>query len=207
MNPMEPKRACSHPGCRQVVVSGKCSTHRRERTEKPRPKTAERGYGGRWQRASEAYRRCNPICVAHALHGDVVPARCVDHIVPIRCCPELQWDEDNWQSLCWICHTAKTRQDPTEPWHPLADHVVVCGLPGSGKTTYARSTGLPYWDADEQGLQGVEQIRSARAQWIARHSGPCVVIVASTFTAPHLAAAITGRVKHMTEQHVERMPL
>ena len=66
--------------------------------------TAERGYGGRWQRARVRFLRNNPIC-AYCEHEDrVTEASVVDHKIPHRGNQQLFWDESNWQSLCKPCH-------------------------------------------------------------------------------------------------------
>lgn len=173
----------------------------------------ERGYDGRWQRASVQYRREHPLCVPCLLAGrvrGVIGGRwtgCVDHIVPIHSCPELQWDPENLCSMCFACHGLKSRHEPQESWQPRADRVVVCGLPGTGKTTWARSTGWPCWDADERPeLTTIDAVRAAREEWIDEQRGACVVIVASITTASVLAARVRGAAKHMTERFVERAP-
>lgn len=107
-------------------------------------------------------------------------------------------EADNWQALCWSCHSYKTTQEPRRPWTPNENRVVACGLPGVGKTTWARARGAPYFDADELGLVTAEEIRAARARWIAEHRGPCTVIVASGVTASQIAAQLRGVARHLT---------
>lgn len=51
-----------------------------------------------------------PLCRIHAAQGRAVPAKHVDHIVPINKGGEAL-DYDNTQSLCLECHTLKTRED------------------------------------------------------------------------------------------------
>jgi hypothetical protein len=82
--------------------------------------------------------------------------------------------------------------------------LLCCGLPGTGKTTWAKGAGVPYFDADELGLASIDEIIEARDQWMNEQRGACVVIVASIITASQLAARMRGVVKHMTEQFVER---
>lgn len=108
-------------------------------------------------------------------------------------------ERDNWQALCWSCHSYKTTQEPRRPWPANENRVVVCGLPGVGKTTWAQARGAPYFHADELGLTTADEIRPARQQWIAAHPrGPCTVIVASGFTASQIAAQLRGVAKHLT---------
>jgi len=70
--------------------------------------TAERGYGGKWQRARKRFLSENPFCKEHLKKGRHILARIVDHIKPHRGNDELFWDETNWQGLCKACHDKKT---------------------------------------------------------------------------------------------------
>ena len=74
----------------------------------PRPKTAQRGYGSKWQAASRAFLRSNPLCRSCARVGNAVAARVVDHIRPHKGDKRLFWDRDNWQPLCFLCHNRKS---------------------------------------------------------------------------------------------------
>lgn len=64
-----------------------------------------------WRKLRNAYIDENPICVCcEALTGVIVPAKEIDHIIPISTGEEpeaLDWD--NLQSLCRSCHSKKTR--------------------------------------------------------------------------------------------------
>lgn len=65
-------------------------------------KTAERGYGGRWQRERAAFlkRAENALCVMCTAEGKTVASQVVDHIVPHRGDEAPMWDQTNWQPLC-----------------------------------------------------------------------------------------------------------
>ena len=65
-------------------------------------KTAERGYGARWQRERAQYLRLHPLCVI--CRPRAVPARVVDHKVPHKGDERLFWDRSNWQALCKLHH-------------------------------------------------------------------------------------------------------
>lgn len=70
--------------------------------------TAQRGYGGKWQRARLAYLFKHPCCV-HCLARDVIEeATVVDHITPHRGDMVSFWDSSQWQALCKPCHSVKT---------------------------------------------------------------------------------------------------
>ncbi|HEY4529372.1 MAG TPA: HNH endonuclease signature motif containing protein [Luteimonas sp.] len=68
--------------------------------------TAERGYGGRWQKARLTFLRRpeNVLCRLCKNAGRVELATVVDHRVPHRGDQTLFWDTDNWQPLCKACH-------------------------------------------------------------------------------------------------------
>ena len=119
-----------------------------------RGSSRERGYTTKWDKASKAFRRENPIC-AHCEKRDIVTAaQCVDHIIPHKGDQTLFWDKANWQPLCNRCHSAKTVIEDgalgsgaqTHPeWlpSPACPVVVVTGPPGAGKTTYCKAHALP----------------------------------------------------------------
>ena len=65
-----------------------------------RGKTAERGYGSRWQKASLGFRRSHPLCLGCEAIGRVEAATCVDHVEPHGGDQAKFWDRDNWQSAC-----------------------------------------------------------------------------------------------------------
>ena len=74
--------------------------------------TAQRGYGGKWQRARLAYLAKHPLCRMCEAQGKVTAANVVDHVVDHRGDMKLFWDsEGNWQPLCAPCHSAKTAAD------------------------------------------------------------------------------------------------
>lgn len=67
-----------------------------------RRKTAERGYGARWQRERKAFlsKPENVLCVMCKEDGRITEATVVDHKVPHRGDQALMWDRTNWQPLC-----------------------------------------------------------------------------------------------------------
>lgn len=74
--------------------------------------TAQRGYGGKWQRARLSYLAKHPLCRMCEAKGRVTEATLVDHIKDHRGDMTLFWDsENNWQPLCGPCHSAKTAAD------------------------------------------------------------------------------------------------
>ena len=74
-----------------------------------RETSCARGYGYRWQKYSEQYRREHPLCVICQTFNRVTPAACVDHVRAVLNDDDpLFWVASNHQSLCWQCHSIKT---------------------------------------------------------------------------------------------------
>lgn len=71
-----------------------------------RRKTAERGYGGRWQRERVAFLKQpeNVLCCMCQAERRVTAATVVDHKVAHRGDEVLMWDQSNWQALCKAHH-------------------------------------------------------------------------------------------------------
>jgi 5-methylcytosine-specific restriction endonuclease McrA len=73
--------------------------------------TAQRGYGGRWQRERLVFLRANPLCVYCAQEGRVTAASVVDHRIPHQGDERLFWDRSNWQPLCAPCHDSVKKRE------------------------------------------------------------------------------------------------
>lgn len=119
-----------------------------------RGSSAERGYGHRWRVYRLGFLAEQPLCVRCLAAGQTTAANIVDHIEPHKGCERLFWDALNHQALCRTCHDRKTVMEDggLRPgrvnWHPAwlqpseAVLTIVCGAPGSGKSTYvARHAG------------------------------------------------------------------
>ena len=146
---------------------------------------ASRGYGQRWKRLRDYIIAKEPYCRHCRARKVFTMATTVDHIVP-KVSGGTD-DEANLQPLCESCHKHKTAIDAQagrsttgpisdERWEqirptwivkpPLMPAQVICGPPGSGKTTYAathkldgdlildldeiqaQQSGLPFYHAD-----------------------------------------------------------
>jgi 5-methylcytosine-specific restriction protein A len=76
--------------------------------------TAERGYGGKWQRERLRFLEAHPLCRMCEAKGLVVAADLVDHIEPHRGDQELFWNRNNWQSCCRNCHDGEKRRQEAQ---------------------------------------------------------------------------------------------
>lgn len=85
-------------------------TDRRKAFDERRGSAASRGYGWRWSRAAEAFRREHPLCLGCQAVGRYAAAEVVDHVEPHKGDQTLFWDRDNWQSACaWHHDVVKQR--------------------------------------------------------------------------------------------------
>ncbi|WP_159981905.1 MULTISPECIES: HNH endonuclease signature motif containing protein [unclassified Novosphingobium] len=97
-------------------------------------KTAERGYGGKWQKARETFIAANPLCVRCDDKGLTTVATVVNHRVPHKGDLKLFWDRKNWEAVCKPCHDGEIQReertgivrgtgrdgrplDPSHPWN------------------------------------------------------------------------------------------
>ena len=138
--------ACRNLGCPGLVRDGVCSAcgprRRAPATSDRGPgKTAERGYGGAWQRLRLRKLRQHPLCEECQSHGRITAATDVDHILPKAAGGS---DEDgNLQCLCHECHSRKSRRERDFGMTGPIDAerktyvTIICGPAGSGKTTAA----------------------------------------------------------------------
>lgn len=102
---------CRYPGCHKTVEFGEkyCAEHKKKKAVAIERKTAnDRGYTYKWQKASKAFLKHHPLCVACEAKGIIKAAEVVDHIKPHKGNKILFWDKKNWQALCKQCHDRKT---------------------------------------------------------------------------------------------------
>lgn len=156
--PTRPPHPCGHPGCRRLVVDGpRCEEHRtfsQGRSGFSRKLSRhERGYGTSWDKLRPGIlRRDCGLCQPCRRRGVIKVGNIVDHIVPKA--EGGTDDESNLQTICHPCHVAKTAAESVngkggvqfEPeWlpAPAIPVTVVCGPPGSGKSTYVAEHAAP----------------------------------------------------------------
>lgn len=120
----------------------KANGKRPKTASESRPSSCKRGYGRPWRKAAKEFLRQpgNRLCVQCGAIGQHVPATIVDHIVPHRDDQALFWDERNWQPLCRPHHDLKTLREDVGA---LSFRAVICGKPGSGKTSFLDSVQRP----------------------------------------------------------------
>lgn len=124
--PARPLRPCTHPGCHKLSTSSRCEDHPYRRFESedsaPRASFRDRGYSSKWDRFRKAWIRQHPLCGQRLDSMSGEHSRCwregiaaygreVDHIIPHRGDTALFWDENNLQTLCKSCHSAKTSHE------------------------------------------------------------------------------------------------
>ncbi len=96
-------RPCPHPGCHDLVRSGRCQKHAR-----PRGRESQRDRGRSWRRRrARVIARADGLC---EVCGDAAATE-ADHKVPI-------WEGGadrmhNLQAICSPCHKIKTAEEAT----------------------------------------------------------------------------------------------
>ena len=95
--------ACKCGGIVRDKVCDRCGP----RVQK-RPKTAARGYDGRWQRKRKRYLAEHPLCVDCEANDMVTPASEVHHVRKIKDRPDLRLEDANLMALCPPCHAIRT---------------------------------------------------------------------------------------------------
>lgn len=175
------RRASGEP-CTRCGRGGKREARRRYDVQ--RGTAAQRGYDYRWRNenedgAADLHLKAYQLCEECRWYGRITAATLVDHKRPHKGDMELFWQVHLWQSLCRECHKLKTmREGRAMPKY------VVCGPPGSGKTTWVKQRAKPgdlVFDADylvsamfgtplrapvEHGMAIVERLRATVVDWL-----------------------------------------
>ena len=104
-------RYCTQPGCKELVIKGRCKAH-----ESARHKEIDRRRKGKdhravyqtvaWKRLREVVLSVEPWCRACKCEW----AKEVDHIAPISA-GGAAFELENLQPLCHACHSAKTMSE------------------------------------------------------------------------------------------------
>ena len=109
---------CRAHGCSSLVEGGGfCKAHRNlahktyNKRRRENPDTHDGFYAtARWRAVRAGQLREFPLCAMCRAKGKLTPATVVDHIKPIRHGGD-RYDSANLQSLCWSCHSSKTRME------------------------------------------------------------------------------------------------
>jgi 5-methylcytosine-specific restriction protein A len=178
--PNAPARLCAR--CRRT--SCQCRAKARAVSNRERGTAAERGYDWSWRNpnrtgAADRHLAAEPLCRECQWWKRIVAASLVDHRKPHRGYKHWFWLTDNWQSLCSKCHNCKTARE-----NNTMQKYVICGPPGSGKTTWVKQRAKPgdlVFDADylmsqlfstplhqanDFGHTLVERLRQAVVDWL-----------------------------------------
>lgn len=74
--------------------------------ERSRGSARERGYDGRWSKASKTFLLENPLCEYHLLlDGRSVSATLTDHLYPQQVYEGVFWTRKWWVGSCDACHS------------------------------------------------------------------------------------------------------
>lgn len=182
--PAAPKKPCSTPYCPQFKP---CPVHAKQEARQRVVNTADerKFYGShRWTDSSISHRQREPFCRICLAGGRYVLGALSDHIRPIRDGGD-RWDDGNLQTLCDSCHNRKRQQErmarplsseienrrfPKDISRSRVPVVMVCGPPGSGKSTYvhehaAANDMVVCLDAIAQRLSGLPEHHTG-VQWL-----------------------------------------
>jgi 5-methylcytosine-specific restriction protein A len=213
--PTAPPRPCTgSPHCPNY--QGQCPTHTRKAWDRPSPGRAIRGR--KLQRLRAQLFTRSPLCVGCLHSGRTTIATIRDHVIPLA---EGGSDtEANVQALCVACHEEKTQSEANRGIaRSYGDFVVtvVCGPPGSGKTSYVerhRRPGVLVWDLDAM-AQTIAQcpryprpphvtrcvfaLRAALIQWLRTSRTTAYIIVTDVDEAKRLAKECRAVVVNLTK--------
>ncbi len=111
--PRRPLRPCAHPGCPELVSTGRCERHRKRKASRDaaadvlaRGSAADRGYDSAWRKVRRIKLARDPLCERCAADGRTRVADMVHHRVPVKEDPSLRLVLENLESLCNSCHAA-----------------------------------------------------------------------------------------------------
>jgi 5-methylcytosine-specific restriction protein A len=112
-------KPCTYVGCNALIPLGqyRCALHpyaERKKQQKDydvkRGNSNKRGYDRVWRDFAKAYLARNPECKKCLKDHPwrVLPAKHVDHIIPLEQRPDLKFVDSNLQGLCQPHHNRKT---------------------------------------------------------------------------------------------------
>jgi 5-methylcytosine-specific restriction enzyme A len=89
----------------------------------------------RWRKVRRMWLAEHPLCAMCTRQGRTTAAVVVDHVKPHEGDHELFWDQNNYQSLCYSCHSGIKRQQERHGYSQAAD---ANGLPMDSNHPWAR---------------------------------------------------------------------
>ena len=100
---------------RYMGADGTLSRSTKRKRQWGEPATRERFYSKKpWKQLRRSHLAANPTCAECERKGRFREATLVDHIIPRADAPERELDPTNLQSLCVLCHDAKTAKENRE---------------------------------------------------------------------------------------------
>lgn len=130
--PTQPPRACAHPGCCALVVTGpRCPDHAKHAPKVIYDQTTRRNDPAlaaaarfrsrpQWKRFRAWFRAQHPLCCDPFRRHGAMPAfaEAVHHVVPLALRPDLGLTPANCRPLCTACHNRiegmERRGEPTQ---------------------------------------------------------------------------------------------
>lgn len=203
-------RPCAQPGCPELVREGRyCAKHQPQEVEQRADAARQYDTARRDRQSAEFYHskawraarqqvlmRDHGLCQDCLADGRLRPADTVHHIIGLKEDWTKRLQLDNLSSLCAPCHNRihGDRRDGglyyPESLRPSAALLtIVCGPPGSGKTTYVHEhaavgdividldaitselSGMPWYQAGDSWLYPALAERNRRLQQLANETG------------------------------------
>lgn len=110
---------CNYPSCGALTIDRFCFEHTKltkQKYNKERGSSNNRGYGGDWPEVRKAYLNHYPLCERCEIIGKIIPAVMVHHKIPLDQGGE-RLNFSNLEALCRECHTKDSEHKRTR-WRP-----------------------------------------------------------------------------------------
>ena len=109
--PKKPLKPCSYPGCGNLVESGYCSVHARNRTGNfKRDPKVQKLYDRAWRKRRAAHLAKHPWCADCLDKGLFTPAVDVHHVDRHQG-DKRKFKNSDLKSLCKVCHSRRTVEE------------------------------------------------------------------------------------------------